>query len=116
MLYFFNFVNGPFQGTLDGETKKKVDPGADAARALLVPLGRRLDLGHGRAPAAARLLPRPLTVDAEQRLERAAPSRWSRVDVPGPLRLRRRSRKSELGRTRRRFGAVAFVSLAWRSA
>ncbi len=26
MLYFFNFVNGPFQGTLDGETKKKVNP------------------------------------------------------------------------------------------
>src|SRR5215510_7285552 len=25
-LYFFNFVNGPFQGTLDGETKKKVNP------------------------------------------------------------------------------------------
>ncbi len=26
MLYFFNFVNGPFQGTIDGETKKKVNP------------------------------------------------------------------------------------------
>jgi uncharacterized membrane protein len=26
MLYFFNFVNGPLQGTLDGETKKKVNP------------------------------------------------------------------------------------------
>ena len=26
MLYFFNFVNGPFQGTMDGETKKKVNP------------------------------------------------------------------------------------------
>ena len=26
MLYFFNFVNGPFQGTQDGETKKKVNP------------------------------------------------------------------------------------------
>jgi hypothetical protein len=26
MLYFFNFVNGPFQGTLDGDTKKKVNP------------------------------------------------------------------------------------------
>lgn len=26
MLYFFNFVNGPFQGTLDGEAKKKVNP------------------------------------------------------------------------------------------
>jgi uncharacterized membrane protein len=26
MLYFFNFVNGPFQGTLDAETKKKVVP------------------------------------------------------------------------------------------
>ena len=26
MLYFFNFVNGPFQGTQDGETKKKVIP------------------------------------------------------------------------------------------
>ncbi len=25
-LYFFNFVNGPFAGTLDGETKKKVVP------------------------------------------------------------------------------------------
>jgi uncharacterized membrane protein len=25
-LYFFNFVNGPFQGTMDGETKKKVNP------------------------------------------------------------------------------------------
>lgn len=25
-LYFFNFVNVPFQGTLDGETKKKVNP------------------------------------------------------------------------------------------
>ena len=25
-LYFFNFVNGPFMGTLDGETKKKVIP------------------------------------------------------------------------------------------
>jgi len=25
-LYFFNFVNGPFQATLDGETKKKVNP------------------------------------------------------------------------------------------
>jgi len=25
-LYFFNFVNGPFAGTLDGETKKKVIP------------------------------------------------------------------------------------------
>ena len=26
MLYFFNFVNGPFQGTQDGEAKKKVNP------------------------------------------------------------------------------------------
>ena len=26
MLYFFNFVNGPFAGTLDGESKKKVVP------------------------------------------------------------------------------------------
>ena len=26
MLYFFNFVNGPFQATIDGETKKKVNP------------------------------------------------------------------------------------------
>ena len=26
MLYFFNFVNGPFQGTMDGDTKKKVNP------------------------------------------------------------------------------------------
>jgi len=26
MLYFFNFVNGPFQGTIDGDTKKKVNP------------------------------------------------------------------------------------------
>jgi uncharacterized membrane protein len=26
ILYFFNFVNGPFQGTMDGETKKKVNP------------------------------------------------------------------------------------------
>lgn len=26
MLYFFNWVNGPLQGTLDGETKKKVNP------------------------------------------------------------------------------------------
>ena len=26
LLYFFNFVNGPFRGTMDGETKKKVIP------------------------------------------------------------------------------------------
>ena len=26
MLYFFNWVNGPFAGTLDGDTKKKVVP------------------------------------------------------------------------------------------
>ena len=26
MLYFFNWVNGPLQGTLDGDTKKKVNP------------------------------------------------------------------------------------------
>ena len=26
MLYFFNWVNGPFAGTMDGETKKKVVP------------------------------------------------------------------------------------------
>jgi uncharacterized membrane protein len=26
MLYFFNFVNGPFQATQDGDTKKKVNP------------------------------------------------------------------------------------------
>jgi uncharacterized membrane protein len=26
MLYFFNWVNGPLQATLDGETKKKVNP------------------------------------------------------------------------------------------
>ena len=26
MLYFFNFVNIPFQGTQDGDTKKKVNP------------------------------------------------------------------------------------------
>ncbi len=26
MLYFFNFVNGPFAGTIDGDTKKKVVP------------------------------------------------------------------------------------------
>lgn len=25
-LYFFNFVNGPFQTTIDGDTKKKVNP------------------------------------------------------------------------------------------
>ncbi len=44
MLYFFNLVNGPFQGTMDGDTKKKVVPGADAPRPVLVPLGRGLDL------------------------------------------------------------------------
>ena len=58
MLYFFNFVNGPFQGTQDAETKKKVNPELHAARALLVPLGRGLDLGHRRAAADAGLLPR----------------------------------------------------------
>ena len=26
LLYFFNFVNGPFAGTIDGDTKKKVVP------------------------------------------------------------------------------------------
>jgi uncharacterized membrane protein len=26
LLYYFNFVNGPFEGTLDGDTKKKVVP------------------------------------------------------------------------------------------
>ena len=26
LLYFFNFVNGPFTGTMDGDTKKKVIP------------------------------------------------------------------------------------------
>lgn len=26
LLYFFNWVNGPFQGTMDGDTKKKVNP------------------------------------------------------------------------------------------
>src|SRR4030042_1106364 len=26
MLYFFNWVNGPFAATLDGDTKKKVVP------------------------------------------------------------------------------------------
>jgi uncharacterized membrane protein len=26
LLYFFNFVNGPFQGTMDGPTKQKVNP------------------------------------------------------------------------------------------
>ncbi len=26
MLYFFNFVNGPFAGTMDGDTKKRVVP------------------------------------------------------------------------------------------
>ena len=26
LLYFFNFVNGPFEATMDGETKKKVVP------------------------------------------------------------------------------------------
>ena len=26
LLYFFNFVNGPFQGKLDGDSKKKVNP------------------------------------------------------------------------------------------
>lgn len=26
MLYFFNFVNGPFQATIDGDTKQKVNP------------------------------------------------------------------------------------------
>lgn len=26
LLYFFNFVNGPFAGTMDGDTKKKVVP------------------------------------------------------------------------------------------
>jgi uncharacterized membrane protein len=26
LLYFFNFVNGPFQGTMDGPTKKAVNP------------------------------------------------------------------------------------------
>jgi len=26
LLYFFNFVNGPFAATMDGETKKKVVP------------------------------------------------------------------------------------------
>jgi len=26
MLYFFNWVNGPFQGTLDADSKKKVNP------------------------------------------------------------------------------------------
>src|SRR5512142_570186 len=26
LLYFFNWVNGPFQGTIDADTKKKINP------------------------------------------------------------------------------------------
>ena len=45
-LYFFNFVNAPLAAKLDGPTKQKVVPEAHAAGALLVPVGRRLDLDH----------------------------------------------------------------------
>ena len=58
-LYFFNFVNGPFEGTLDGADEEEGRAAASAARALLVPLGRRLDVDHGRAARPAGLLPRP---------------------------------------------------------
>jgi uncharacterized membrane protein len=39
MLYFFNFVNGPFQGVIDGDTKKKVNPEL-MPRALKSALGK----------------------------------------------------------------------------
>ena len=55
-LWFFNFVNAQVAKTYDADSKKKVDARADAARALLVPLGRRLHLDHRHPPARARLL------------------------------------------------------------
>ncbi len=58
MLYFFNFVNGPFQGTQDGETKKKVNPELLPRALYWFRMGRGVDLGDRRDPAAARVLPR----------------------------------------------------------
>ncbi len=58
LLYFFNFVNGPFEGTMDGDTKKKVVPELTATGALLVPLGRGVHVGDRRPAVAPRLLPR----------------------------------------------------------
>ena len=45
MLYFFNWVNGPFAGDHGRRHEEEGVPGADAARPVLVPLGRRLDRG-----------------------------------------------------------------------
>jgi hypothetical protein len=51
MLYFFNFVNGPLQGTLDGETKKKVNPERCPRALFWFRWGAALDLDHRRVPA-----------------------------------------------------------------
>ena len=49
MLYFFNWVNGPFEADAGRRDQEEGDPGAAAAGALLVPLGRCVHLGDRRA-------------------------------------------------------------------
>ncbi len=85
-LYFFNWVNGPFQTKIDGPTKKLVNPGIDAARSLLVPLGSGIYMDHRRASVDACLLSRPTGARIRRRMVRRN-HRHDRRDVPRGLYL-----------------------------
>ena len=57
-LYFFNFVNLPFQGGLDEGAEAEGQPAAGPARALLLPLGRHVDVPVRTGPVLPDLRPR----------------------------------------------------------
>ena len=58
MLYFFNWVNGPFAATLDAESKKKIVPELMPRALFWFRWGAAWDLAHRLHDDAARLLPR----------------------------------------------------------
>ena len=74
MLYFFNWVNGPFAATMDGDTKKKVVPELMPRALFWFRWGAAWTWVTGPAAAAARLLPRRHHVRRRRGLERGGPS------------------------------------------
>ena len=80
------------QRALPGHPRRRHEeegqPGADAPGPLLLPLGRGLDLVHGRAAAPPRLLPRRHHPRAGARMGRGR-HRHDPAHLRGPLHLRR---------------------------
>ena len=66
-LYFFNWVNGPVPGKDGWPHEEDRQSRADAARAVLVPLGRGVDLDHRLPADRSHLLPGPRRLRRSER-------------------------------------------------